>query len=200
MSARTALGPPPPPQGPRPALPRPHLSRRGPGRRDAAPRGHTAGRFAPRPAAASPREVPLGTGGAALCYRFGTPARLQETRVASPRRSPEAARGPGCAPGAGAGEGGRPPPPSLPPLPARPPSPRRWSWKGTVARSGWSPPAPPRQQQEAPAAPAMPVPPAPDSALTPPAPPTPLISAPGAVPAGGARRSLGVRSQPIRPR
>lgn len=198
MSARTALGPPPPPQGPRPALPRPHLSRRGPGRRDAAPRGHTAGRFAPRPAAASPREVPLGTRGAALCYRFGTPARLQETRVASPRRSPEAARGPGCAPGAG--EGGRPPPPSLPPLPARPPSPRRWSWKGTVARSGWSPPAPPRQQQEAPAAPAMPVPPAPDAALTPPAPPTPLISAPGAVPAGGARRSLGVRSQPIRPR
>ena len=66
-----------------------------------------------------------------------------------------------------------------PQLPARPPSPlaprRCWSWKGTVARSGWSPPAPLRQQ-EVPAAPAMP---GPTRCTEHPPPLRPLISARG---------------------
>lgn len=66
-----------------------------------------------------------------------------------------------------------------PQLPARPPSPlaprRCWSWKGTVARSGWSPPAPPRQQEVL-AAPAMP---GPTRCTERPPPLPPLISARG---------------------
>lgn len=125
----------------------PGTGRAGPprcGGREALPRGYVLRSCSPR---ARPPRAP------GRC-RFGIP--------------PQPARGPtGC-------RGHRAPPPQprvcpgmqlrtggaclLPPLPAQPPSPRRcWSWKGTVARSGWSPPAPLRQP-EAPPAPAMPAP------------------------------------------
>lgn len=78
-----------------------------------------------------------------------------------------------------------PPPRSITvpaPLPARPPSPRRcwsWSWKGTVARSGCSPPPGPPRPQEVPAAPAMTAPPPPPRRTEPRGSRPPLINARG---------------------